>query len=91
MIKNYCYPHGYWIDNRTSTTRTTAVLEAVATEWYDEWTLEGIKWVEKRYHALPTVTRQRKQKLTDIPNLDSPINSELYPANSPDVSVEPQP
>ena len=79
------------MDNRTSTTRITIMLEAVSAEWYDVWTLEQIKWVEKRYYALSTVTRQRKQELTSIPNLDSPINPKLYPAYSPDVLVEPQP
>ena len=40
IIKNYCYLRGYWIDNKTSTTRTTAMLEAIAAEWNNKWTLE---------------------------------------------------
>ena len=74
-IQKSCYPHGFWIDvNSGSETFTTAMLEAIATDWYNEWTLEQIKWVEKHYHTLSTVTRQRKQELTGISYLDSASN-----------------
>ncbi len=76
-IREYCYSHGFWIDiNDGSETFTNAMLEAIAADWYDEWTLKQIKWVEKRYHALSTVTRQCKQELTGIPNVDSVSNPE---------------
>ncbi len=37
VVKDYCYPHGFWIDHNfgPGRTRTTAMLEAVAAEWYD--------------------------------------------------------
>ena len=76
-IREYCYPYGFWIDvNNGSETFTTAILEVIAADWYDEWTLKQIKWVEKRYHTLSTVTRQRKQELTSISNVDSASNPE---------------
>ena len=92
VFRDYCYPHGFWIELNSSLDKTfnTAMLEAVAAEWNDEWTLEQIKWVERRYRALSTITRQRKQQLTGIPNPDSLSNPEIYAANSRDVSVEPQ-
>lgn len=36
-IREYCYLHGFWIDvNNGSKTFTTAMLEAIASDWYDE-------------------------------------------------------
>ena len=62
IIRNYCYPHGYWIDHNfgPGRTRTTAMLKAVENYWNNEWTLEQIKWVETHYYTLFTTTRQRK-------------------------------
>ena len=56
------------------------MLDTIASNWYDEWTLKQIVWVEKRYHTLSTVTRQRKQELTGTYHLDSASNPELYTA-----------
>ena len=47
VIKEYCYPHGFWIDpnNGSGRTRTAAMLKAIEDNWNNEWTLEQIKWV----------------------------------------------
>ena len=84
VFRDYCYPHGFWINLNLGLDKTcnTAMLEAVAAEWNDEWTLEQIKWVEKRYHALSTVTRQRKQELTGTQNFDSASNPETNIQNT---------
>ncbi len=76
LIRNYCYPNGYWIDHDfgPGRTHTTVMLKAVEADWNNKWTLEQIKWVEERYDTLSRTTRKRKQQLTGIPNLDSPSN-----------------
>ncbi len=57
-IREYCYLYRFWIDiNEGFKTFTTAMLEAIAADCYDEWTLKQIKWVKKCCHALFTVTR----------------------------------
>ena len=63
------------------------MLEAIAAEWNNQWTLEQIEWVEERYDSWSRTTRKCKQQLTSIPNLDSFSNSELYTANSWDILV----
>ena len=63
-IREYCYSHGFWIDvNNDTDTFTIGMLDTIVSDWYDEWTLKQIVWVEKRYHTLSTVTRQCKQEL----------------------------
>ncbi len=81
-IISYCYLHRFWINHNfgPSKTCTTAMLEAIAANWYDDWTLEQIKWVEKCYHIFSTVTYKCKQKLTGIPHLKSTSNLELNTA-----------
>ena len=56
------------------------MLEAVAAEWNNKWSLEQIEWAEERYHSLSRTTRKRKQKLTGIPHLNSAGNPELNTA-----------
>ena len=58
LVRDYCYPHGYWIDHNfgTGRTRTTTMLKAVEAEWNNKWTLEQIKWVEERYDILSRTT-----------------------------------
>ncbi|MCJ1346234.1 hypothetical protein MMC31_004449 [Peltigera leucophlebia] len=82
VFRDYCYPHGFWIDLNLGLDKTcnTAMLEAVAAEWNNKWTLEQIEWVEERYHSLSRATRKRKQELTGIPHLDSASNPELNTA-----------
>ena len=66
------------------------MLEAVQAGWNNKWTLEQIEWVEERYHSSFRTTRERKQQLAGIPNLDSPSNPEPHTANSRGLLVEPQ-
>ncbi len=70
VIRDYCYPHGFWIDHNfgPSRTYTTTMLEAIAANWYDEWILKKIEWVEEHYHFLSRITCQCKQKLNDTSN-----------------------
>ncbi|MCJ1344272.1 hypothetical protein MMC31_002475 [Peltigera leucophlebia] len=82
VFRDYCYPHGFWIDLNLDLDKTcnTAMLEAVSAEWNNKWTLEQIEWVEERYHSLSRTTRKRKQELTGIPHLDSASNPKLNTA-----------
>lgn len=92
VVKDYCYPHGFWIDHNFGPGRTctTVMLKAVDSEWNNKWTLEQISWVEDRYSTLSRITRKRKQEHTGIPNLDCPSHLEPNIANSRGLSVEPQ-
>lgn len=66
------------------------MLEAVAAEWYDEWTLEQIQWVERHYKALSRITRDRKQELTGISDVNSASNLEPDTKDSLGLWAEPQ-
>lgn len=92
VVKDYCYPHGFWIDHNfgPGRTPTTVMLKAIDSEWNNKWTLEQISWVEDRYSTLSIITRKRKQEHTGIPNLDCPGHLEPNTANSRGLSVEPQ-
>ena len=78
LIRNYCYPHGYWIDYNIDDERTwtTVMLKAVKANWNDEWSIKQIKWVEQQYKTLSRITCERKQELTGIPDFDSTSNPE---------------
>ncbi len=82
VIRDYCYPHGFLIDHNfdLSRTCTTVMLETIAADWYDEWTLKQIKWIEERYHTLSRITHKCKQELTVILHLNSASNHELNTA-----------
>ena len=92
VIRDYCYPHGFWIDHNfgPGRNRTTTILKAVEADWNNKWTLEQIKWVEERYNSLSRITCKRKQQLIGITNFDSPGNPEPHTANSRGFLVEPQ-
>ena len=92
LVRDYCYSHEYWIDHNfgTGKTRTTTMLKAVKAEWNDEWTLEQIIWVERRYDKLSRITRKRKQELTGITNSESIGNLESTTANSQGLPVKPR-
>ena len=92
LVRDYCYPHGYWIDHNfgTGKTRTTTMLKAVKAKWNDEWTLEQIKWVEERYNILSKTTRKCKQELTGIINFNSAGNLGSTAANLQGPSAEPR-
>ncbi len=70
VIKDYYYPHRFWIDHNFSPgrNRTITILTAVEADWNNKWSLEQIEWVEERYHSLSRTTRQRKQELTGTSN-----------------------
>ena len=78
IIRDYCYPHGFWVDHNfgPGRNRTITMLKAVEADWNNKWTLEQIEWVEERYHSLSRTTRKRKQQLTGILNSDSVSNPE---------------
>ena len=48
LIKAYCYIHGYWLDYRydPGKSRATILLKALHSEWYDEWTIDQIAYVD---------------------------------------------
>lgn len=66
------------------------MLKAVEAYWNDKWTIEQVKWVERQYKTLSSITRERKQELTGIPNFNSASNLGPNTANSRGLSVEPQ-
>ncbi|MCJ1422188.1 hypothetical protein MMC29_000067 [Sticta canariensis] len=68
LLRDYCYAHGYWIDHNfeDGKTRASTMLKAVKADWHNKWTMEQIKWVEKRYNVLSKMTIKRKQELIGI-------------------------
>ncbi len=58
VVRDYCYPHGFWIDHNFGPSRncTTTMLTAVEADWNNKWSLEQIEWVEERYQSLSRTT-----------------------------------
>jgi hypothetical protein len=71
LVRNYCYSREYWTNHNfeLDRTRISVMLEAVNAKWNDQWTLEQINWIEKRYDVISREFRMRKKKLTNV-NVD---------------------
>jgi hypothetical protein len=72
-LKNFCYTHDYWINHNFDADRIKIItmLNVIQfDDWNDIWTLNQIKWVEKRYEILSRIIKKWKHELTDISNLD---------------------
>jgi hypothetical protein len=71
LVRNYCYSREYWTNHNFEVDRTRIfiMLETINAKWNDQWTLEQINWIEKRYDVIFRKFRMRKKKLTDV-NVD---------------------
>ncbi len=73
VLKNFCYTHDYWINHNFDVDRIKIItmLNVIRfDDWNDIWTLNQIRWVEKRYEILSRVIKKWKHELIDTSNLD---------------------
>ncbi len=65
---NYCYSHEYWMNynNLRQMSRNFLKTIDIDDEFYENWTLNQIQWIEKKYEYLFRMIRKRKQNLTSI-------------------------
>jgi hypothetical protein len=58
-VREYCYTHGFWLKE----TSATGMLQAINSNFYEDWFMEQIRWVEKRYNRLSDKMMKRKLHL----------------------------
>jgi hypothetical protein len=59
-----CYAQNFWISRaERNDTRAKIMHRAIRASFYEDWTLNQIKYVEKNYRKLFSVIQNRKMKL----------------------------
>jgi hypothetical protein len=67
LIKRVCYTQRFWLNHADQkSTRAAIMFKAFKNSYYDEWTLDQIKWVKRFYRKLSSVTQNRKNELLEI-------------------------
>ncbi len=58
-VREYCYTHEFWLKE----TSATGMLQAINSDFYEDWFMKQIRWVEKRYNRLSDKMMKRKLHL----------------------------
>ncbi len=71
-LRIFCYFHDVWINHNFEFDRIkiSIMLNIIRFDWNNAWTLNQIKWIEKRYETLSRVIKKRKHELDDTFNFD---------------------
>ena len=82
LVHKVCYSQGIWLNHPgKKRSRAQAMYNMVQKDYYEDWTIEQINWVERQYNTLSSVVRNRKEKL-----LKASALSQRY-ASSPPLAV----
>ena len=102
IIKKCCYTQGYWLDHGPGKSRSSNMIKAIKSPWYDKWTMDQITYVEKTYkdprrnEVLSPWVSARKQELSPdinpipVPPINSQTTTQYHSPSKPDQSNQPQ-
>ncbi len=69
VIKKICYTQKFWIDKSTkNVSRDKLMFQTIKDDYYENWTMNQIKYVEKHYRKISSATQNRKNELLKISN-----------------------
>jgi hypothetical protein len=67
VIKKICYTQRFWIDKSSrNVSRDKLMLQTTKDDYYENWTMNQIKYVERHYRSISSATRNRKNELLKI-------------------------
>lgn len=91
LIQKVCYTQGIWLDHHDKKgTRSKIMYDMVQEDYYEDWTMKEIEWVEDRYKTLSRRVQSRKEKLLGVNAGSQGPASLLFPAaNQGFVSTTP--
>ncbi len=67
VIKKICYTQRFWIDKSSrNVLRDKLMLQTAKDDYYENWTMNQIKYVERHYRSISSATQNRKNELLKI-------------------------
>ncbi len=69
VIKKICYTQRFWIDKSIrNVSRNKLMFQTIKNDYYENWTMNQIKYVEKHYRKISSATKNRKNILLRLSN-----------------------